>query len=380
MKLLYVITRSDSVGGAQYHLRDLAAAMQGRGHQVQLVVGGQDGPFFPLLDEAGLAYTKLPSLVRPVKLRSDWRCVRELKQVIGEYRPDLVHCHSSKAGILGRYAASRCGVPAIFSAHGWSFTDGINPKAASIFLWSERLAARWCERILVGCESDRQMGLEKRVASPTKIETIWYGIHNFESSELARPEATPPNLVMVARFEEQKDHETLLRGLAEVRHLTWAIDLLGDGPLRPAMQKLASDLDIAERVRFVGVQPTKEYLLKSQVALMITNWEGLPLSTLEAMRVGLPLIGTSVGGIPEQITDGESGYLIPRKDWRQLAARLQSLLTDPQLRVQFGAAGKARFEKDFQYSRMLDRVEQVYQAACRQQTGVKTDPLRQSKP
>jgi glycosyltransferase involved in cell wall biosynthesis len=340
--------------------------MQGRGHQVQLVVGGEDGPFFPLLDQAGLSYTRLPSLVRPVRPASDWRCVRELKQIIGQQRPDLVHCHSSKAGILGRYAASRCGVPAIFSAHGWSFTDGINPKAASVFLWSERLAARWCEKILVGCESDRQMGLAKRVATATKIETIWYGIHNLDTPDLARPEQTPPNLVMVARFEEQKDHETLLRGLAEVRHLEWSIDLLGDGPLRPAMEKLAGELQIAQRVRFVGVQPTKDYLLKSQLALMITNWEGLPLSTLEAMRVGLPLIGTSVGGIPEQITDGESGYLVPRKDWRQLAARLESLLSDPELRLRLGRAGKARFDQDFQYSRMLDRVEHVYRSACRQ--------------
>lgn len=363
MKLLYIITRSDSVGGAQYHLRDLAAAMQARGHQVRLVVGGESGPFFPMLDQAGLEYIQLPSLIRPVRPLTDWKCVGDLQRIIRQQQPDVVHCHSSKAGIVGRYAAYRCGVPAIFSAHGWSFTDGIKPAAAKLFLWSERAAARWCNRILVGCDSDRRMGLEKQVAAPEKIETIWYGLHCLPAGEMAQPAQSPPNLVMVARFEPQKDHATLLRALGELRALEWTIDLLGDGPLRPSMESLAKELQIADKVRFVGVQPTKDYLLRSQIALMITNWEGLPLSTLEAMRVGLPLIGTRIGGIPEQITDGESGYLVPRHDWRLLAERLGSLIHSAELRGQFGRAGKERFDKDFQYERMLDRVEKVYREA-----------------
>ncbi len=361
MKIVYIITRSDSVGGAQLHVRDLAAAMARRGHEVHVLVGGTQGPYFQLLEDAKLPYTKILSLIRPVRPWTDWKCISDLKAKIKELQPDLVHSHSSKAGLLGRYAAFKCGVPNVFSAHGWSFTDGIKPAAAWVFEKLERAASSWGNVILCGSENDRQMGLRKRIADPSKIETIWYGIQNLPEPRLADPQRSPVNMVMVARFEEQKDHRTLLHGLAKVKDLEWTIDLLGDGPLRPSMETLAQELGIAGRVKFVGAQPTTEFLLRSQIFLLITNWEGLPLSTLEGMRAGLPLIGTAVGGIPEQITDSVSGYLVGRGDVGVLADRLRKLLTNNDLRQEFGNAGKARFDQDFQYERMLDRIENVYQ-------------------
>ncbi|MFK8112789.1 MAG: glycosyltransferase family 4 protein [Rubripirellula sp.] len=363
MDITYIITRSDRVGGAQLHVRDLSAAIQQRGHNVHVICGG-DGPYFDLLSDAGVSFTRLPSLVRPVRPGTDWKCLGDLKRELRRLNPQVVHAHSSKAGLLGRLAAHQLGIPAVFSAHGWSFTDGIAPHLAFVFRMAERRAANWCTKILCGCEGDRQMGLRAKVGDESKIQTIWYGIHNLSEPQKADPAKQPPNLVMVARFEPQKDHETLIRALGQVADLDWSLDLLGDGPLRPAMEALASELGIADRIQFRGMQPSSEFLPNSQLFLLITNWEGLPLSTLEGMRIGLPLIGTSVGGIPEQITDGESGYLVPRGDDHALADRLRKLLLDPSLRKQMGQKGLQRFHADFQYERMLEKVESVYQDAA----------------
>ncbi len=361
MKLLYIITRSDSIGGASLHVRDLAAAMQHRGHDVHLLVGGTEGPFFPILAKAGLSVTPMPNLVRPVSPWKDIRCIGDLQNQIRVRTPNLVHCHSSKAGILGRYAAHRQKTPAIFSAHGWSFTDGIPSRSAAAYRILERRAATWCDKILCGCHRDREMGLRAGIGDKDKIETLWYGVRDLDEARMAEPAVAPPKMVMVARFEQQKDHGTLIDALGRVKDIPWTIDLVGDGSLLPAMKAKSTHLGLANRINFVGAQPTKEYLLTSQLFLLITNWEGLPLSTLEAMQVGLPLIGTDVGGIPEQISDGQSGYIVPRGDVERLAQRLRVLLADGDLRARFGAAGKARFEADFRFERMIDRVEAVYQ-------------------
>lgn len=361
MKIAYVITRSDRIGGAQIHACDLASAMQNRGHDVNVLVGG-DGLFLEMLEKARVPFTPIANLVRPVHPYKDLLCANELTRAIDKVSPQVVHCHSSKAGILGRLAAKRLGIPSVFSAHGWSFTEGIKKHRAMVFKTAEKVAANWCNRILCGCERDRQFGLERGVGSEEKIETIWYGMHNLEDRPLADPSINPPRMTMVARFEEQKDHDTLVRALGQVKDLQWEIDLLGDGPLRSGIEKLTDSLGIADQVNFVGARPTREYLLRSQIFLLISNWEGLPLSTLEAMRVGLPLIGSDVGGIPEQITEGESGFIIPRGDSDLLAQRLRQMISDPEMRMRMGQAGKERFEADFQYERMLTKVERVYES------------------
>jgi glycosyltransferase involved in cell wall biosynthesis len=359
MKIVYVITRSDRIGGSQMHVRDLAAAMQGRGHEVHVLCGG-DGVYFDMLREVGVESTAVPSLVRPVRPWLDRKCLVELKALFAQYQPDLVHSHSSKAGILGRCAAYQSNIPNIFSAHGWSFTPGISKGSAWVYKQLERRAARWCDRILVGCEGDRQFALQHSVASPDKIRTIWYGIHHFDADPVATPEKEPPNLLMVARFEKQKDHTTLVSALARIKDLLWTVDLLGDGPLRAEVENLAHKYGIADRIHFRGAVPSSEYLGLAQIFLLITQWEGLPLSTLEAMRTGLPMIGSRVGGIPEQITDGENGFLVDRGDVDELAKRLRTLVSSPQMRKKFGIRGRQRFLKDFTYDRMLIDVEGVY--------------------
>jgi glycosyltransferase involved in cell wall biosynthesis len=177
---------------------------------------------------------------------------------------------------------------------------------------------------------------------------------------------------MVARYGPQKDHPTLLRALASLRQHPWELDLIGDGPLMEQTETLARELGLDGRVHFLGQRnDVDQRLAAAQMALLITNWEGFPLSILEAMRAGLPVVASDVGGVGESVRDGESGYLVPRADVTQLRDRIERLLTDPGLRARLGASGRERFVRDFTLDVSVARTLAVYRDALAgvQQTG-----------
>jgi glycosyltransferase involved in cell wall biosynthesis len=272
-----------------------------------------------------------------------------------------VAVHSSKAGILGRIAARSLGLPALLTAHGWNFTPGISAGSAAIFRRIERWAGPLAARIITVSEYDRQLALEAGLTTADRVVTVHNGMPDIPAALRARPEREPVRLVMVARFGEQKDHPTLLRALGELRELPWELDLIGDGPLMGRMQAMARSLGLDGRVRFLGQRLDVDQLLaQAQVSLLVTNWEGFPLSILEAMRAGLPVVATAVAGIGEAVIEGESGYLIARGDVATLKDRIRRLLTDPMLRSRFGQGGRACYEQHFTKEHFVSRTLAVY--------------------
>jgi glycosyltransferase involved in cell wall biosynthesis len=166
---------------------------------------------------------------------------------------------------------------------------------------------------------------------------------------------------MVARFGAQKDHPTLFRALAGLQSHSWELDLIGDGPLRGEMESLAAGLGLGARVRFRGQRSDVDQILAdAQVSLLATNWEGFPLSILEAMRAGLPVVASSVGGIDESVRDEENGYLVPRGDVDLLRDRIERLLASPDLRARMGISGRNRFEQEFTLDHSVNRTLAVY--------------------
>jgi glycosyltransferase involved in cell wall biosynthesis len=166
---------------------------------------------------------------------------------------------------------------------------------------------------------------------------------------------------MVARYGAQKDHPTLLRALASLQRHPWELDLIGDGPLMGDTEALARELGLAGRVHFLGQRNDVDRRLASaQISLLITNWEGFPLSILEAMRAGLPVVASDVGGVAESVRDGESGFLVARGDVAQLRDRIERLLADPHLRRRLGASGRERFVRDFTLDVSVAKTLAVY--------------------
>ena len=362
MKIAFVITRLDDIGGAQIHVRDLSTALRAAGHEA-VVVAGTNGFLANELQARGIPCYILQYLAREVNPLRDVRCLPELRATLREIRPDIISTHSTKAGFIGRIAGKTLGIPTLFTAHGWGFTEGRPPLQALAFWAIERATAPWTARIITVCESDRRAALRARVAPDDRVVTIYNAMPEIDASLRARPGVSPPRLVMVARLSHWKDHPTLLRALADLKDLDWHLDLVGDGPLRGQVEELTHQLGLSSHVTFHGFcRDVPERLAEAQVFLLISKWEGFPRSILEAMRAGLPVVATDVGGVRESVVDGTTGFVVPRGDVDHLRACLHQLITSPELRVRMGAAGRARYEEKFTFDQLVERTTKIYES------------------
>lgn len=364
MKVAFIITRFDSVGGAQIHVRDIGTELLRRGHEVHVIGGGDGGDGYQAqLHKAGIATYHIQELGRPIRPILDGIACHKMYHLLKTIRPDIVSAHSSKAGLLGRVVGRTLGFPVLFTAHGWAFTDGVSPLVAHQYMFAERAAAPLARRIITVSDFDRQLAIRYHIATTDKLITIHNGMYDVtQRADLV----TVPDvlrIVMVGRFANQKDHRLLLNALSELGKYRWTLDLVGDGPGMSAAQLQANSLGLANRVRFVGHSNCVEALLaEAHLFVLASKWEGFPRSILEAMRAGLPVIASDVGGSKEAVIEGETGFLIARGHLGQLRERITQLLDNHALRQQMGRSGRLRFEDKFLFGRMFEETLAVYDA------------------
>jgi glycosyltransferase involved in cell wall biosynthesis len=360
VKIAYLVTRADPIGGAQIHVRDLAAAVEARGHAPTVLISGE-GPFVDDLRARGIPVIILRHLVGPMRPLRDLRALGEVMATLRRLQPDLLTAHGAKVGILGRLAARRLNLPLVVTVHGWACAPGTPAIQAAVSRGLERLIGRFATKIITVSEFDRRFALDSRLASGSRLVTVHNGMPDVGQTLRADPGRTPPRLVMVGRFEPQKDHATLLRALGALQSHPWELDLVGDGPLRPEMESLAARLGVGQRIHFLGQRIDVDRLLaQAQIGVLVSNWEGFPLSILEAMRAGLPVVASDVGGVAEAVQNEATGYVVPRGDVGQLRERIATLLASPDLRIRLGTRGRARYEEHFTLDRMVARTLELY--------------------
>jgi len=365
MRIVYLITRMDSIGGAQIHVRDLSLWLRQNGHD-PIVVTGACGPICKTLAGAGVQVVEARHLVRPIRPLKDARAFLAVNRILKEYAPALVSCHSSKAGILGRIAAKAMKIPVIFTAHGWAFTDGVPELQRRAYETIERLCGSLSDHIVTVCHHDRQLALAAKIAPAGRITTIHNGMPLLPAvrRDLRNLDAARPiRIGMVARFDSQKDHATLLRALARLRGKSWRLQLIGGGDAS-RVAHIAAELDLLDRIEFVGESSNVPALLADMdIFCLISRWEGFPRSILEAMRASLPVIASDVAGVRESVEDTLTGYVVPVGDDRLLAKSLGDLIDLPGLRIAMGNRGRARFENRFTLEHMLRPTLSLYQTA-----------------
>lgn len=358
MRILYVITTPDH-GGAQVNLIDL---ISGWPEGVECIVAtGAEGFLTEAAKELGVEVAILSHLVRPVRPIDDLLAYRQILALVREKSPDLVHCHSSKAGLLGRLAAHTAGVPAVFTVHGWAFEEGISWFQRSIGRIAEYVAARVCanQHVITVADADRDLAIARNVIGPERMTTIHNGIP--DDLRMADPQYPgTATMVMVARFSDQKDHETLFRALAGVAE-PFRMLLVGHGPQFKSTQELAREVGVASQVEFLGNRrDVPDILADAQIFVLSSHWEGFPISILEAMRAGLPVVASDVGGVSEAVVDGETGFVTSPRDAEELGNAIQLLLSEPQLRASMGKKGRERFVEHFGKDQMLRKTARVY--------------------
>jgi len=361
--IVFVITRADAVGGATVHVRDLSAALISLGHRATVLVGGT-GPVTRELESAGIPFVSLRHLRRSVNPLRDVLAVREITRAIRSIQPDLVSAHTAKAGCIARLACAGMGLPVLYTPHGWTIGDRLSRVQGFVYRQIERRAAPLSSAIVNVSEYERRLAMQHRVGAPGLHRVIHNGMPDIAPDLRADPRLEPCRIVMVARFEEPKDHATLLEALAGLRHLAWQLELVGDGPREMAIRNLTESLGMAGRVHFRGAVPSAASALSdAQIFVLSSRSEGFPRSILEAMRAGLPVVASDVGGVAEAVRDGRNGFVVPRQSVGPMRQALASLIGDPFRRAGFGAAGRRDYEERFTFGRMFSETLAIYAQA-----------------
>ena len=329
---------------------------------VHVAAHGPDGALADACTAAGLPFHHVAHLARDLEPRSDAAAVRELRALARTVRPELVQLNSSKAGVLARIALAGLGIPVVFTAHGWAFS-GRGGRAGAFYTNAERACAPLCEAIVCVSSWDLKLARERRIAPPRKLHLIHNGVTVDPATPPRRAAGKQLVLGCTARLAPPKDIETMLRALALPGSARWALRVFGEGPDRKQLEALRAELGLEHRATFLGSRDdVPAQLADCDAFSLISDWEGLPYSILEAMAARLPVIATRVGGIPDLIAEGSTGRLIPPRDPGALAGALAELAADPGRSLAYGEAGFQRASRAFSLERMLGRYNALFRS------------------
>lgn len=357
--ILYIITLPD-LGGAQVHLYEVISNLPK--NITPYVIIGKKGWLSEQLEGIMPNVYIVPTLVRQISPQNDIKAIFAIRKLIKKIKPDIVHCHSSKAGVLGRISAMMCGIPAVFTAHGWAFTEGVSAKKRLVYRNIEKIMAKYTQKIICVSEYDRNIGIAAMSEYKNKIVGIHNGIPNKKYNKVVGNEFL--RLVMVARFSPPKDQITLIYAVKELieEGLSIQLTLVGDGPNLSLAKEIAENLQIKYCVNFLGARTDIENILsKNDIFLLISKWEGFPISIVEAMRQGMPVIASDVGGVSESVIDGENGFLIPRDNKEVLKEKIKEFNVNRNLCCEFGENSRKRYLEYFTSDKMMGKIIKIYE-------------------
>jgi glycosyltransferase involved in cell wall biosynthesis len=381
MKIVHVITRL-IVGGAQENTLLSCEGQHDLGHDVTLITGPAIGPEGSLMERArsyGYRVEVVDEMRRAILPVKDYRTYRGLIRRFREIRPDVVHTHSSKAGIIGRWAAHRAGVPAIIhTIHGLAFTASTSRMVNGVYRWLERRAAPISTRIVCVADAMREQSLAARIGSPAQYVTVYSGMETapFLNPPVSRDDvrraygigAEDVVVGTIARLFYLKGHDDLLdlapelcRRFPRLRFL-W----VGDGLLRSQFEERIAKLGLADRFILTGlVPPAKIPELCNAMDILVhpSRREGLARALAQGGLARVPVVTYDIDGNREGVLDGRSGYVLPPFDKAKLSDSLAVLLEDADRRRRMGEAGRAFALARFDEKVMVEALEGVYREA-----------------
>lgn len=359
MKIVQIITRLDTAGGAQSHVLALTKQLALDGHEVTIFTS-KGNLIHQALNEENISIIQLQYLKWAIHIGDDIRAFLEIRENLRRINPDIVALHSSKAGAVGRLAAFSLNIPTVFTAHGWAFTEGVKPLKGWVYQQIEKVLAPKTTKIITVSNYDYSLASEKKVVKKNNMTTIHNGIHSISNNGQNFSQNRVPKIIMVARFEQPKRQDLLIEVLSTMTEKEWQLVFIGDGSQMEAAKELSQQHHIADRVTFLGSRDDiAEQLQQADIFVLLSDFEGLPISILEAMRAQLPIIASNVGGVPELIIDDETGYVV-NHDLVAIKGCLSRLLENHSLRFRLGHLAHRYFEENFSFHSMYDKTVSLY--------------------
>ncbi len=382
MRIVHVITRL-IIGGAQENTLLSCEGQHDLGHEVTLITGPAIGPEGSLMQRArgcGYRVETVDEMRRSILPVKDFRTYHRLTKRFRDLKPDVVHTHSSKAGIIGRWAADRAKTPVIVhTIHGLAFTASTSRIVNSLYKQLERSTAPLTTKIVCVADAMRQQSLAAGIGTPDQYVTVYSGMDT-------GPFVNPP----VPRAETRKrlgleDHHVAVGTIARLFYLNRHDDLLdaapelcaefpnlrflwvGDGLLRPEFGRRIAEMGLKERFILTGLVPPEkvpELTAAMDVLVHPSRREGLARALPQGSLATCPVVTYDIDGNREAMVDGETGFLLQPFQVEKLAAAIRVLMSDPSLRRSMGEAGRAFALARFDSKVMVDALERVYHDAA----------------
>lgn len=372
IKILYIVTRL-TAGGAQEIALSIASELDKNTFDITFISGPQDFNI-EIMRRRGIKIGIIPDLIRETNPIKDLMALMRLYLFIKKNRFDIVHTHTSKAGILGRLAAKLAGIRIIFhTPHGSIFHPiYYGPKAITMLSKVENFVASFTDKIVTCSENERKDFLEHKIGTEDKYLTIYYGIKQDNylktyNGPLKRKELNitegAPLIGNIARLVPEKGHQFCLEAFKMVlsKFSKTMLAIVGDGILKRDIELKINELGLSKNVIMLGHRNDVAQILTSlDISLHTSIWEGTPIAIIEAMLMGKAIIATKVGGIPELIEDGVTGILVHPYDTEALSKAIIMLINDKDLAKRLGGAARCYAKEKFALELMIKNTVELY--------------------
>ncbi len=382
IRVLHVITRLDKGGSAENTFLTLTGLDRSR-YEVSLAAGpvenaGQDRK--NQVEEHGIPYFYIPELVRDINPIRDPVALLKLYNLLKKKRFDIVHTHTSKAGLLGRLAAKLAKTPVIIhTPHGHVFFGYFGQGKTKVFLFLEKLASRITDRLVALTRQEKEDYVSFRVAEENRCVVIHSGIELDKFTELPPGEkhniksrlGIPADSLVVGtagRLATVKGPEVLIEAARHILAKKTSVFFVfaGDGDLRPRLERKTAELGIEKHVAFLGWRDDIARILSLYDIFVLPSLnEGMGRVLAEAMALGKPIVASRVGGIPDLVIHGKNGFLVPPKNPEELATSIGILLEDSEKRAEMGKSGKA-MASHFSKEKMVEKIAKLYEELLKQ--------------
>ena len=359
-KILYIITKAD-LGGVSKYLLELINNLP-KNFSAYFIISAP-GYLSDELKKLGIIENVFfvpmtNSIINiPLHIKSNLEALRIIKKV----KPDFIHCNSTTGGIIGRICGFISGTPVIFTVHGWAFTDGISKSKQIFYKALETILALFTKKIICVSEYDKKIGLKLMPFFKSKLISIHNGISDIKYSPRSFSLSNELKIVMISRFCPQKDPYTLIKAVSELNKegLNIKLDLYGYGDELERVLKLIS-LSACKNIKYKGKVTNSDCVLyKYDVYALISNWEGLPIGVIEALRMGLPIIVSDVGGNSELVNN--NGFLVPRKNKLLLKGIIKKMYYKKENLPLWANNSRNLYLKFFTADNMVNKTIKIYE-------------------
>ena len=378
MNILYIITQADG-GGAQRYVLSLAKYFRGA-----IAAGDEAVKLFDDAKAAGLKTFTLKHLKRDIHPWHDFWAIWEIRELVKNLKPDIVHLNSTKAGVLGSFACMGLKPRVVFTAHGFRHNEPMSRAVKNLYIAFEKIASSYRDYIICVSDADKESALKHHLIAPNKISTIHNGLPTLNflaKDETRRALNLPPHpfpspsgrgikgegdkfiFVTIANFYKTKGIDILIEAVrllpGEIKDKS-LFAIIGDGAGFENCKLKIEKLKLSPYIKLLGkILDAKQYLKAFDAFILPSRKEGFPFAVLEAMQAGLPIIATNVGGIPEALGD-DAGILVQPEDPKALNEAIEAVFEDKNKATELSQKAGER-SKLFTQEKMLAETQKIYE-------------------